>query len=318
MEDFGRTFYGKIMLFGEYSIICEGRALTIPLTQFRARLCFPGAEFDPKHSLLNQQLKDYLLDLVRQEETDGLDHFIDLNVFALDLLKGMFLDSDIPQGYGAGSSGALVASVYERYARKLIPAEPVPTPKKLQRLQKILARLESYFHGTSSGIDPLSCYLNQPLLIDPEKGPKPVKISPLPFNGNGDFFLADTLLPRKTESLVARFFEKHKEESFRKMILEIYNPLVDFCLDALLHGRQNEISRGIRHLSSMQMMHFREMIPEGFEEIWNEGLETGNFSLKLCGAGGGGYLLGYTENFENASEIFEKNGAEIRSFSIPG
>jgi mevalonate kinase len=317
MKTAGRTFFGKILLFGEYSVICEGRALTIPLTQFQARFRYPGEEYDPKHRLLNQQLKDYLLGLVRQEETDGLDHFIDLNVFALDLLKGMFLESDIPNGYGAGSSGALVASVYERYARDLIPDEPVPVPKKMQRLQKILARLEAYFHGTSSGIDPLSCYLGLPLLIDAEKGPRPVKIPVLPFRENGGFFLTDTLLPRKTESLVSCFFEKYKKGPYRKMIHEIYIPLVDFCLDALLHGRQDEISRGIRHLSSMQMMHFREMIPAGYEKIWNEGLETGDFSLKLCGAGGGGFLLGFTENYEKAKRILEKTESPMLPIELP-
>ena len=33
-----------------------------------------------------------------------------------DLQNGMYFDSSIPQGYGVGSSGALVAAFYDRYA----------------------------------------------------------------------------------------------------------------------------------------------------------------------------------------------------------
>jgi len=34
------------------------------------------------------------------------------------------------------------------------------------------------------------------------------------------------------------------------------------------------------------------MIPLGLQELWKEGLEKKEFVLKLCGAGGGGLLLG--------------------------
>ena len=33
-----------------------------------------------------------------------------------DLEKGMYFDSSIPMGYGVGSSGAIVAAIYDRYA----------------------------------------------------------------------------------------------------------------------------------------------------------------------------------------------------------
>ena len=37
-----------------------------------------------------------------------------------DIDKGMYFDSSIPQGYGVGSSGALVAAVYDKYANDKI------------------------------------------------------------------------------------------------------------------------------------------------------------------------------------------------------
>jgi mevalonate kinase len=35
------------------------------------------------------------------------------------------------------------------------------------------------------------------------------------------------------------------------------------------------------------------MIPEDYRPLWQKGLETGDFSLKLCGSGGGGFILGF-------------------------
>jgi mevalonate kinase len=42
------------------------------------------------------------------------------------------------------------------------------------------------------------------------------------------------------------------------------------------------------------------MIPEGFKEVWKYGIESGDYYLKLCGSGGGGYILGFTKDYENA------------------
>ena len=37
------------------------------------------------------------------------------------------------------------------------------------------------------------------------------------------------------------------------------------------------------------------MIPLSFQTLWQQGLDTALFSLKLCGAGGGGFILGCTQ-----------------------
>jgi mevalonate kinase len=33
-------------------------------------------------------------------------------------------------------------------------------------------------------------------------------------------------------------------------------------------------------------------IPEQFHAIWQKGIDTNDYYLKLCGSGGGGYILG--------------------------
>jgi mevalonate kinase len=52
------------------------------------------------------------------------------------------------------------------------------------------------------------------------------------------------------------------------------------------------------------------MIPKGYEKFWKDGLDTGIYNLKLCGSGGGGFLLGITENYTAAKAYFEAKGVE--------
>jgi mevalonate kinase len=63
---------------------------------------------------------------------------------------------------------------------------------------------------------------------------------------------------------------------------------------------QNDLEKTYQHLadlSAQQLAHFSEMIPENIVEFWKKGLESDNFKIKLCGAGGGGFLLGFAHDF---------------------
>ena len=42
------------------------------------------------------------------------------------------------------------------------------------------------------------------------------------------------------------------------------------------------------------------MIPDNFKKLWKEGIDSNSYYLKLCGSGGGGFILGFTENLEQA------------------
>lgn len=94
------------------------------------------------------------------QEAEGLAGIIDADSLESDLQNGWYLDSDVPIGYGLGSSGMVVAAVYDRYARSPI--------QDAMDLKALFARMEGYFHGSSSGIDPLQCYLGKPFEITPE------------------------------------------------------------------------------------------------------------------------------------------------------
>jgi mevalonate kinase len=108
----GPLFYAKILLFGEYGIIKDSKGLSIPYNFFRGALIIPHSETEitkKSHSKL-LSFADYLRTI------DSKIVSFDWTSIEKDLSQKLFFDSSIPQGYGVGSSGALVAAFYDRYA----------------------------------------------------------------------------------------------------------------------------------------------------------------------------------------------------------
>lgn len=306
MPGCGEPFFAKILLFGEYSLLYGSGALSMPFREKYVQLLFPTSQLSENESRTahnsNQQLKAYADFLYGHESKTG--NKLDLESMQGDIKRGLYLKSDIPSGYGLGSSGALVAALFHQYAY-LDQQDVKPTdPGELESLQVFFSFMESFFHGSSSGIDPLSSYLNQALLIDKHKKPATVKINLPGAKAEGGFFLIDTARSRKTAPLVQLFKEKFKQHTFSEMLRSEYIPLCNECIEALLTG--SHAFHGLMHqLSDLQLKHFKEMIPADFHDIWAKGLTSGLYTIKLCGAGGGGYLLGYTEDFDKAQQAFQ-------------
>jgi mevalonate kinase len=48
-----------------------------------------------------------------------------------------------------------------------------------------------------------------------------------------------------------------------------------------------------------------------FKQIWLAGLSSDVYKLKLCGAGGGGFILGFAQNIEAAKAVLNTVGFDI-------
>jgi mevalonate kinase len=53
------------------------------------------------------------------------------------------------------------------------------------------------------------------------------------------------------------------------------------------------------------------MIPAHYEKLWKQGLDSGEYYIKLCGSGGGGFLLGFTRNYDKAKQILKSMNIEV-------
>ena len=53
------------------------------------------------------------------------------------------------------------------------------------------------------------------------------------------------------------------------------------------------------------------MIPEQFHALWKTGIDTNAYYLKLCGSGGGGYILGFAEDITKAQSVLKDHRLEV-------
>ena len=302
----GPLFYAKILLFGEYGIIKDSKGLAIPYNAYRGAL--KTSESLLGKSLESNQNLDRFYKYLAALQTDLVT--FNLVSFKEDVENGMYFDSSIPQGYGVGSSGALVASIYDKYAANKTTVLENLTRDKLLNLKAIFAVMESFFHGKSSGLDPLNSYLSLPILINSKDHVEPAGI-PSQKEGKGAVFLLDSEQVGETEPMVNIFMNKMKNEGFRKMISEEFSATTDACIDDFLQGNVKSLFGNVKSLSKIVLTNFKPMIPDAFHKVWEKGLSTNDYYLKLCGSGGGGYILGFTEDFSKAQKSLKDYKLEL-------
>ncbi len=305
------VYYSKLLLFGEYSVICDSMGLTVPLKRFSAHWHFPDKLDLPEQSAETAaELAGFLRFLEVSQANGSLLADLNLARFREDLRQGMVFRSDIPQGFGVGSSGALCAAVYERYATNPLQVNNGDETLIIQ-LKELLAQMESHFHGVSSGLDPLLCYLQRPLLIKNKH-----EIAFAGMSGDLQFdsfslFLIDTGVIGKTGPLVNQFFDQCRHHSFYSRFNDTLIPANNNCIQALVDGNTDELFKQLPLLSQFFYDHFAPMIPENFRPAWQHGLTTGDFYLKLCGSGGGGFLLGFTQNPTSTQAYFHTHHTPV-------
>jgi mevalonate kinase len=305
-----KPYTAKILLFGEYGIIKDAMGLSIPYDFYRGALVYKDSDMPVDKKKEAECSAAALREYCRwiEENRDNLTAGIDTAAMMKDIDEGLYFDSSIPLGYGVGSSGAVVAAVYDRYGINVIKADGVSS-QDIIRLKGILGELEGYFHGKSSGLDPLICYLNLPILIRSTGEIDMVGIPSQNADGRGAIFLLDTGMKHSTGALIDVFFEKMKNEGFRRMIREEFTALSDACIDAFLSSRSASLMENVKKLSRVVYEHFSPMIPTTMKKLWKKGIETDTYYLKLCGAGGGGFMLGFTDDYQ-------KTSAMLKSYNI--
>jgi mevalonate kinase len=294
-----KKFYSKVLLFGEYSVIQNSMALSIPYALFEGKLTFRR----DNTVIVDPELKAFSLYLKQLIDSNQLNFQFDITSFEFDISQGLYFDSTIPQGYGVGSSGALVAAIFDRYEGEN------HTSLDISKLKKIFAQMESHFHGSSSGVDPLISYLNSPILIKNKQDLGPV-ILPKYSKGPGGIFLLNTKRSRKTEPLVNLFLEKITNEKFNETCDKVLTPITNTCIDNFLKADTENLLKHFKELSQFQYEHLSPMIPKLYRELWIHGLESDDYYLKLCGAGGGGFLMGITPDFKKVKNVLASH--EIR------
>jgi mevalonate kinase len=306
----GPLFYSKILLFGEYGIIKDSKGLSIPYNFFKGALkTDENPSEEAKKS--NQSLREFVSYLETLSNENGDLVSFNLETLWKDVDSGMYFDSSIPQGYGIGSSGALVAAIYDKYAQDKITVLENLTREKLLKLKSIFGAMESFFHGNSSGLDPLNSYLSLPILINSKDNIESANIPSQNTEGKGAVFLLDSGSTGETAPMVQLFMEKMKQEGFRSMLKNQFIKHTDACVEDFINGNVKSLFGNLKQLSNVVLDNFKPMIPAKFHQLWQQGIETNDYYLKLCGSGGGGYILGFTQDIDKARNALKDHKLEV-------
>jgi mevalonate kinase len=266
-----KVFPAKVMLFGEYTVLLDGAALALPESSYYGKW---ELQKDPSEQFQQLFWKwwGYLHQNIPQIDADSL---------AQDWESGFRFVTNIPAGYGLGSSGVLTAIVLHYYG------DPSVQTLEVEEVRRILAKMESFFHGTSSGLDPLVSYYNKPFFV--KKGEFLPIDFPIDLQG-WTFHLVDSGRGRVTAECVAAFQNKiNSDSNFNRNLREQYLPVVNRVIESILRNTMEDWESDLQFISQFQKEHFHWLLPPNLLKLWEENKERKYY--KICGAGGGGFFL---------------------------
>jgi mevalonate kinase len=262
-----KKYPAKVLLFGEYTVLFGGQALAIPYPRYSGiwkKVGYPTF----------RQFADLVTHLERVNEQ--LVSPLDLKAFRTLLDQQYLFVSDIPIGVGLGSSAALTASLYDMFAN--------PAGLTLEARKNDLALIESFYHGKSSGFDALVS-LQQKSLIQTATGIIQMENPP---TAAGYSYLLYTGSPRNTQPLVQWFQKACEDKRFRGSM----EWLAEVSKKAIMqYIRGKDTFDTVQQISRLQLKLLDHLIIPELRDLWEKALSEDHYSLKICGAGGGGCYL---------------------------
>jgi len=276
------SFNSKILLFGEYGIIHDSNALSIPYKKFNGSLS-KSDHLSEDQKISNRNIES-LYEYIIQE--DYLNDIINSDNLKEEIDSGLYFDSNIPIGSGLGSSGALVSSIISRYSKVDLKSF------SNSEIKKIMSLVESKFHGNSSGFDPAVSYFNKPMLYSNQK----IKLIERIAFKNFKVYIIDSQIDSSTKKMIKVFEDKISKSEFRLFFNSKFINNTNQCINHLINT--SKLFRdSVKELSNDTLHNFQEMIPEKLKNKWKEGIKNDSYYMKLCGSGGGGFFLAY--DFDN-------------------
>ncbi|MEP7321856.1 MAG: hypothetical protein ABI761_08050 [Saprospiraceae bacterium] len=288
----GNKIPAKLLLAGEFTVLTGGEALGIPFPKFFGQWAY-GKTVDERLENLFQYLASKKID------------FLDIESFLKDINSGLLFESNIPEGYGLGGSGALSAAVLQEYG--------LNATSDIKLIQQQLAMIESCFHGTSSGFDPLISYFQRGCLVQNKNTRLLPETNPVYEKLVTNLYLIDSNSERINTSPIQWFYEQINSLPFQTKIEEL-NGINSLFIRNVLEVDQPDMSPLFQKISSLQFELFQPLIVPTMRKIWEAGLEQGTYFCKLCGKGSGGFYYVWLNGAD--SEILHQDFPDLSFISI--
>jgi len=269
------SFPSKILLFGEYLVLKGGQAISIPYKKFSLQKTF-----------VEKSNKAYLIKFFEFISSNEIFKNRISEQLKVDIENGLHFESNIPVGYGLGSSGAIVALIYDHYI--------LEKKNELLEVKFELGQLENFFHNNSSGVDPLTSYIQMPIHISSDESSILCHEISL-----ASFYLHESGIKRNAKVAIDHFVNLSRAELFQNELMKLSilnNSIIQNLID------QKSILSQMQQFSKIQLELFSDFIPEPTKKLWEYGIHSETYWMKLCGAGMGGMFLVYSET---SQDLFE-------------
>jgi mevalonate kinase len=106
--------------------------------------------------------------------------------------------------------------------------------------------------------------------------------------------LIDTKEIGLTSKLVSEF--KGQNSKFKERFRKDYVDSTNRAIDYFLMGNEEKMFAEMKKLSRFALEHMPFTIPDSFKPQWEANLDDSNTVMKLCGSGGGGFVIKYFLN----------------------
>jgi mevalonate kinase len=113
------------------------------------------------------------------------------------------------------------------------------------------------------------------------------------------FYLHDSGIKRNAKVAIDHFVNLSRAELFQNELMKLSilnNSIIQNLID------QKSILSQMQQFSKIQLELFSDFIPEPTKKLWEYGIHSETYWMKLCGAGMGGMFLVYSET---SQDLFE-------------
>ncbi len=278
------TAPGKIILYGEHSVVYGRHAVAVPVSKVRAKASiFPRPDLKPdeiKISAPDIQLDCQLSGLPLEhpfakifelaKENLNLDHFP-----AFDL----HIKSSIPVAAGMGSGASVSIAILKALSSFL------GKPFSSEELSRLSFEVEKIYHGNPSGIDNTVVAYNQPIFY---KRGAPLQL--LRVHTPLMFVIADSGIKSSTFDMVEKV-SKARTDAIPQF--ESFFDRMDWiAIEArkAIEGNPSEDMGSLLTQNHRLLQQIGVSCPE-LDSLVDAALKSGADGAKLCGAGGGGNMI---------------------------
>ena len=80
-----------------------------------------------------------------------------------------------------------------------------------------------------------------------------------------------------------------------KVVEKSLIPTSNTAIEDFLAKKHERLMSSVKLISQLHLDMMPEFIPNKFQGIWKQGLKYNEYHLKICGAGGGGFIIGFAK-----------------------